>query len=113
MNSVVLPLATQLKSSFLLLPGQLAQSHADRGGMGSQLLLTLFFSRSRSFRVSVSAFAMTGTIFTLLCIAFINATSKGFNLKTMFKSHTFREYSTIFFPQNHLTAYITTCRFPW
>lgn len=44
-----------------------------------QVALTLFFNRSRSFRVRVSALAMTGTMFTLLCIAFIKATSKGFN----------------------------------
>lgn len=29
----------------------------------------------------MSAFAMTGTMFTLLCMAFMNATSKGFSLK--------------------------------
>lgn len=44
-------------------------------------ILTLFFSLSRSFSESVSAFAITGTMFTLLCIAFINSTSKGLRLK--------------------------------
>lgn len=43
--------------------------------------LTLFFSLSRSFRESVSAFAITGTILTLLCMAFINSTSRGLSLK--------------------------------
>ena len=34
-------------------------------GVAKSRTRTLFFRRSRSFRVSVSAFAMTGTIFTL------------------------------------------------
>lgn len=43
--------------------------------------LTLLFRRSLSLRVSVSAFAITGTMLTLLWMAFINSTSKGFRLR--------------------------------
>lgn len=41
---------------------------------------TLLFRRSLSLSVSVSAFAMTGTMLTLLWMAFINSTSRGFRL---------------------------------
>lgn len=44
------------------------------------LLLTLRFSLSLSLRVSVSALAMTGTTLTLLWMAFMNWTSRGFRL---------------------------------
>ena len=42
--------------------------------------LTLRFKRSLSLSVSVSALAMTGTMLTLLWMAFINSTSRGFRL---------------------------------
>lgn len=42
--------------------------------------LTLLLRRSLSFSVSVSALAMTGTMLTLLWMAFINSTSRGFRL---------------------------------
>lgn len=73
--------------------------------------LTLFFKRSRSFRVRVSAFAMTGTILTLLCIAFMNATSKGLSLKIIVeRCHIFREKGRpprISLSQNYLSSCIT------
>lgn len=47
---------------------------------GCKIKPTLLFRRSLSFRVSVSALAMTGTILTLLWMAFINSTSSGFRL---------------------------------
>ena len=42
--------------------------------------LTLLFRRSLSLSVSVSALAMTGTMLTLLWMAFMNSTSSGFRL---------------------------------
>lgn len=44
------------------------------------ITLTLLFRRSLSLNVSVSAFAMTGTMLTLLWMAFMNSTSRGFKL---------------------------------
>lgn len=49
---------------------------------------TLLFRRSLSFRVSVSALAMTGTMLTLLWIAFINSTSRGLRLEWTNGMHT-------------------------
>lgn len=42
---------------------------------------TLRLSLSLSLRVSVSALAMTGTTLTLLWMAFMNCTSRGFSLR--------------------------------
>lgn len=52
------------------------------------IALTLLFRRSLSLSVSVSAFAMTGTMLTLLWMAFMNSTSRGFklNMKNMIES---------------------------
>lgn len=48
--------------------------------MGQYVVLTLRLSLSLSLRVSVSALAMTGTTLTLLWMAFMNCTSRGFKL---------------------------------
>lgn len=46
-----------------------------------RLIHTLLFSLSLSFRVKVSALAITGTMLTFPWRAFMNSTSKGFNLQ--------------------------------
>ena len=50
-----------------------------------KLNVTLCLSRITSCLVSVSAFAMTGTMFTLWSTAFMNFTSSGFSLNKEIK----------------------------
>ena len=69
---------------------------------GKYLVLTFLLSRCTSNFVKQSAFAITGTMFTLVCSIFMNVMSMGFNLS--------KRDTTITLTFKHWSTWITGLR---